>query len=123
MGQYMAGKIDIKPKFLCELLNVTHGLYLAGASENLTQWKEIVTLLEALRSHIPKNRYFQDVKKAYNKACAPLKIKVIQGCEKRERNRNDSPSPNNASTKATNGFFNDMIENGTEPKDEDEKSK
>ena len=82
-NQYMAGSNDTKPKFLCELLNVTHGLYLAGANENPTQWKEIVALLESLRSHLPKNRHFHDVKKAYNKTCAPLKIKVIQGCEKR----------------------------------------
>ena len=82
-NQYMAGSNDTKPKILCELLNVIHGLYLAGASENLTKWQEIVALLESLRSHIPKNRHFHDVKKAYNKACAPLKIKVIQGCEKR----------------------------------------
>merc|ERR1719510_1629963 len=120
-NHYIEGSNDVKPKVLCELLNITHGLYLAGASENLTQWKEIVKLLETLRSHIPKNRHFHDVKKAYNKACAPLKIKVIQGCEKREEN-GSIPSKSD-STKSKNGFFDDMMENRTENKDKGEESK
>ena len=83
LKKYVSGNSDIKPRFLCELLNITHGLHLAGASTTLAQWKEVESLLESLRCHIPKNRHFQDVKKAYNKTCAPLKIQVIQGCEKR----------------------------------------
>ena len=83
LNQYIKGNNDVKPKLLCELLNITHGLYLAGASADTTRWKGIVEVLETLRNHIPKNRHFHDVKKAYNKACAPLKIRVIQGCEKR----------------------------------------
>ena len=83
LNQYIKGSSDIKPRFLCELLNIAHGLHLVGASAYTTQWKEILEVLETLRDHIPKNRHFHDVKKAYNKACAPLKIRVIQGCEKR----------------------------------------
>ena len=81
--KYIEGKSDFKPRFLCELLNICHGLHLAGGSSIILQWSEIVEALENLRSHIPKNRHFQDVKKAYNKAAAPLKINVVQGCEKR----------------------------------------
>ena len=83
LNQYIKGSSDIKPRFLCELLNITHGLHLVGASADTTRWKEIGEVLETLRNHIPKNRHFHDVKKAYNKACVPLKIRVIQGCEKR----------------------------------------
>ena len=72
----------IKPRFLCELLNLTHAMYLAGAHTDKS-WGDIVDVLNKLRNCIPKNRHFHDVKKAYNKVCAPLKIKVVQGCEKR----------------------------------------
>ena len=82
-NQYIKDSGSIKPRFLCELLNITRGLHLAGADGYKAKWKDILDVLEDLRAHIPKNRHFQDVKKAYNKVCAPLKIKVVQGCEKR----------------------------------------
>ena len=85
-NRYIAGESDFKPRFLCELLNITHGLHLASKVNSntiISQWSDVVKSIESLRSHIPKNRHFQDVKKAYNKAAAPLKIKVVQGCEKR----------------------------------------
>ena len=82
-NKYIAGNSDLKPRFLCELLNITHGLHLAGGSTVISQWDAVVKVLENLRNHIPKNRHFRDVKKAYNKAAAPLKLKVVQGCEKR----------------------------------------
>ena len=40
-----------------------------------------------------------------------------------ETNSNDNVSSNNGNTKPTNGFFDDMMENGTENKDEEVKSK
>ena len=80
---YIKDSGTVKPRFLCELLNITRGLHLAGADSYKTEWNHILDVLEKLRAHIPKNRHFQDVKKAYNKVCAPLKIKVVQGCEKR----------------------------------------
>ena len=82
-NQYIDGSSDTKPRFLCEMLNITHGLHLVGASAYVTQWNKVIEVLEIMRNHIPKNRHFHDVKKSYNKACAPLKLKVIQGCEKR----------------------------------------
>lgn len=114
---YVTGNSDIKPRFLCELLNITHGLHLVDANKSLAQWKDVESLLESLRGHIPKNRHFQDVKKAYNKTCAPLKIQVIQGCEKRERSRNDSVSSNKGNSKDTNGFFDGLVETVTDAKE------
>ena len=82
-NKYIAGNSELKPRFLCELLNIVHGLHLAGGNTVISQWNDVIKVLQSLRNHIPKNRHFTDVKKAYNKAAAPLKIKVVQGCEKR----------------------------------------
>merc|ERR1712150_386481 len=42
-------------------------------------------ILEKVRDKVPKNRNFHEVKRAFNKISAPLKIKVVQGNEKKRK--------------------------------------
>ena len=42
-------------------------------------------LLEQVRDKVPKSRNFHEVKRAFNKISAPLKIKVVQGNEKKRK--------------------------------------
>ena len=72
---------DLKPRYLCELLNIMHGLYVSKCK---LDWSQIKTALEEFREKVPKNRHFHDVKKAFNKIGATLKIKVVTGSEKKK---------------------------------------
>jgi hypothetical protein len=82
---YMKGA-DMKHRFLCELLHLTHGLYLTSPDSD---WDNLKCLLEKLREKVPKNRHFVDVKKAFNKISVLLKIQVVQGSDKRKSNKNE----------------------------------
>merc|ERR1712179_302107 len=98
----------IKPRYLCELLNLTKILYsnTSGSQEpSLVDRESIKPHLEAFRQKIPKNRHFQDVKRAFNKICVVLKIKVIQGSEKKSDKKNKKMSGANQG-----GFFNDLMD-------------
>merc|ERR1739844_519964 len=46
-------------------------------------------LLEKVREKVPTNRNFHEVKRAFNKISAPLKIKVVQGKEKKRKAENN----------------------------------
>ena len=71
-----------KPRYLCELLGLLYALYVSKAPLN---WDgKVKEALEDFRENVPKNRHFQDVKKAFNKIGAPLKVKVVQGSEKKK---------------------------------------
>jgi len=74
---------------VCELLHLIHGLH--GLSDlddkkDILDWDEMKKLLEKLRAKVPKNRHFQDVKKAFNKISAQLKVQVVMGSEKKLKN-------------------------------------
>lgn len=71
---------DMKPRYLCELLNIMHGLHVSKCELN---WDSIKLALEKFREKVPKNRHFHDVKKAFNKIGAALKIPVVTGSEKK----------------------------------------
>ena len=92
---------EMKPKFLCEVLNVVRSMQAVGADSRFSSWPELCEVLEKVREKIPKNRHFHDLKKAFNKACAPMKIMLIQGSEKRGR----TTSAGESAAPKTNGFF------------------
>ena len=60
-------------RYFCELLNLCLALHHCGAG-NLAELKEP---LESLKSVLPKNRHFQDVKKAFNKVALLLDVKLV----------------------------------------------
>ena len=67
-------------RYFCELLNLTLALHNAGAG-SIDLLKDP---LEGMRDIIPKNRHFQDVKKAFNKVGVVFNIKVVtQGDRKK----------------------------------------
>merc|ERR1712039_111518 len=68
---------------LCELLHLSFGLHLSGAK--CVPWDDMGQILEKVRDKVPKNRNFHEVKRAFNKISAPLKIKVVQGNEKKRK--------------------------------------
>lgn len=72
---------EIKPKYVCQVLAILHGLRISALDD--VDWKEVAEALEAFRERVPKNRHFQEVKRAYNKIGAMLKLKVVQGSEKK----------------------------------------
>ena len=81
LDTFVKGDINLKHKMLCELLHLIFGLHLSGAK--CVPWDEMKAILELVRDKVPKNRNFHEVKRAFNKISAPLKIKVVQGNEKK----------------------------------------
>merc|ERR1712062_63079 len=75
--------MDLKNKMLCEILHLIYGLYLSGAK--CVPWDDMKQILEKVRDKVPKNRNFHEVKRAFNKISAPVKIKVVQGNEKKRK--------------------------------------
>lgn len=69
-----------KPRYLCELLSLLKGLHQSEAKIN---WKKVAEALEEFRENVPKNRHFQDVKRAFNKIASSLKLKPVTGSEKK----------------------------------------
>ncbi len=82
---YMTNPEQVKVRFLCELLNLTRSLLNISEAKLVTEkHREMIkTTLETLREKVPKNRHFQDVKKAFNKIAVVLQMKVITGSEKK----------------------------------------
>ncbi len=64
---------------MCELLNLTLAVHTADPSST----DELKDALEKMREIIPKNRHFQDVKKAFNKVGVVFNIKVITQNDKK----------------------------------------
>ena len=85
LDTFVKGDINLKHKMLCELLHLIFGLHLSGAK--CVPWDEMKAILELVRDKVPKNRNFHEVKRAFNKISAPLKIKVVQGNEKRNEKK------------------------------------
>merc|ERR1712080_228636 len=79
--------MDLKNKMLCEILHLIYGLYLSKP-ESIMGMKR---LLEQVRDKVPKNRNFHEVKRAFNKISVPLKIKVVQGSEKKRKAETEKP--------------------------------
>ena len=63
------------------MLGLLHALHLSKAS---VDWDMAKEALQNFRENIPTNRHFQDVKKAFNKIGVPLKVKVVQGSDKKK---------------------------------------
>merc|ERR1712088_703405 len=85
LDTFVKGDINLKHKMLCELLHLIFGLHLSGAK--CVPWDDMKQILEKVRDKVPKNRNFHEVKRAFNKISAPLKIKVVQGNEKRNEKK------------------------------------
>ena len=83
LDTFVKGDINLKHKMLCELLHLIFGLHLSGAK--CVPWDDMKQILEKVRDKVPKNRNFHEVKRAFNKISAPLKIKVVQGNEKKRK--------------------------------------
>merc|ERR1711997_1031673 len=87
LDTFVKGDINLKHKMLCELLHLIFGLHLSGAK--CVPWDDMKQILEKVRDKVPKNRNFHEVKRAFNKISAPLKIKVVQGNEKKRKAENE----------------------------------
>lgn len=83
LQSYIDGDSNLKHKMLCELLHLIYGLYLTASDDSIVKWDQFKPLLEKLRAKVPKNRHFHEVKRAFNKISAPLKIQVVQGSDKK----------------------------------------
>ena len=89
LNDYLNDKVNLKQKMVCELLHLIHGLHglsHLNGKKDILDWDEMKKLLEKLRAKVPKNRHFQDVKKAFNKISAQLKVQVVMGSEKKLKN-------------------------------------
>ena len=98
LDTFVKGDINLKHKMLCELLHLIFGLHLSGAK--CVQWDEMKLLLEKVREKVPTNRNFHEVKRAFNKISAPLKIKVVQGNEKKRKAENNEAASGSEATAA-----------------------
>jgi len=109
LNTYLTNQINLKPKMVCELLHLIHGLHglkeMEGF-EDIVDWTEMKDNLEKLRAKVPKNRHFQEVKKAFNKVSAPLKIQVVQGSEKKRKQENNDNSTDHIPDDINNGINN-----------------
>merc|ERR1712008_163143 len=94
LDTFVKGDINLKHKMLCEPLHLIFGLHLSGAK--CVPWDEMKAILELVRDKVPKNRNFHEVKRAFNKISAPLKIKVVQGNEKRNDKKRKLSESNEA---------------------------
>ena len=83
LGVFVKGDKNLKHKMLCELLHLIFGLHLSGSKS--VDWDKMKELLSKLREKVPKGRNFHEVKRAFNKISAPLKIQVVQGNEKKRK--------------------------------------
>ena len=123
LDTFVKGDINLKHKMLCELLHLIFGLHLSGAK--CVQWDEMKLLLEKVREKVPTNRNFHEVKRAFNKISAPLKIKVVQGKEKkRKAEDNEAAAEATASlsmTEVTGGVS--EANGGSQKKDKKKKKK
>ena len=76
----LKGNVESKPKYVHELLTFLQALHASG--EDL-DWKEVVSVLQELRAKISKEKRFQDVRRAFNRICVPLKMEVLQGSDRK----------------------------------------
>jgi hypothetical protein len=100
---------DIKPRYVCELLGMLHGMHTSNVEG--VDWTRVAAAMEKFRDNVPKNRNFHDVKKAFNKIGVLLKIKVVQGSEKKKtRTRTNSQSSDGGGGKGNHkaAFFSDL---------------
>ncbi len=74
---------DLKPRYICELLSVVHGLKISKVEG--VDWEAMREALAAFKENVPKSRNFQEIKKAFNKVGVLLNLQVVKGSEKRER--------------------------------------
>jgi hypothetical protein len=72
--------LKIFNRFFCELLNLVLALQTSGAGG----MEELKEPLEAVKSVLPKNRHFQDVKKCYNKAASLFKLQPVTQQDKKK---------------------------------------
>ena len=113
LRSYLSDQTNLKPKMVCELLHLIHGILSLENNSDLVDWDEMKTILEKLRAKVPKNRHFQEVKKAFNKVSVPLKIQVVQDSDKKSR-------------QDENGFElseNNVVSNGKKSKNKKKKKK
>ena len=113
LNTYLTNQINLKPKMVCELLHLIHGLHglkeIQGF-EDIVDWTEMKNCIEKLRAKVPKNRHFQEVKKAFNKVSAPLKIQVVQGSEKKRKQENNDNSTDHIPDDINNGIDNGNLD-------------
>ncbi|TRY70913.1 hypothetical protein TCAL_07526 [Tigriopus californicus] len=99
-----------KPRYLCELFSLLKGLHQSDAK---IDWEKVAEALEVFRENVPKNRHFQDVKRAFNRIASSLKLKPITGSEKK-KNKNGAKAPGpQQNGGAQNGFFEDLTNGDT----------
>ena len=64
---------DRRPRYLLDLLTLVGTVSSAG-KEKGSEWSGLLDALKEVRGHMPNNRKFREVKRAYNKTCVPLGI-------------------------------------------------
>jgi hypothetical protein len=71
---------EVKPRYFCELLGFLHALHAAGAPG----FDALRDPLEEVRKVIPANRFFFDVKKAFNKVAIHLGLETVKQDDKKK---------------------------------------
>lgn len=89
--QELKGSNVTKPRFVCEILDLLHGMHLANAP---VAWEDMGKALDTFRVQvIPHVGRSADFKKAFNHVASQLRISVVQRRQKGKRNDRAGTGP------------------------------